>query len=553
MNNDKDFNTNQPDDTVETEKSESTLFSAPAPMSDTLNKRQRAGSMKKQRRALITLAILVAAAICLYFFVVKPIVEYVEETYVEPVELLEGEVLGTNDRILLFEHLERSKIQEIEVHNEFGEFGFYWDEKDESFYVTGHPEAPYDKEKISSLIVSAGYTLSMTRVTTDCEDFSEFGLAEKDNPAWYTVTSREGEKHTVYIGDAIPTGAGYYVRYKDRDAVYVLSADLATTLLQPLENMITPTLALPMNTNDYFTIKNFTIMDGDEVSIMLTYLDEEEKEAAASMSAYKMLAPANYTVNDGSYSIALEVLTAFQGTSTLVYAPEKEDMKEYGLYAPTEEEKKAAGDKPIEGTYRYMLYYEYQDIAQYILLSDKNENGNYYAYSLLFNLITELDGSTMEWLEWDLIKWVDSPIFMMNINDVKTITVDSPTAKRVFDLVGEAQELVVTERATGFKPEVFNFRQFYKTLLSVDMQDYVGMTEEEIAALTDDDLQLTLTIETRAGQKRVYKFYPYSTRRSYYTVDGKGEFYVQRDMATKVITDAEKVMTNTEVDSEAHH
>ena len=101
MNNDKDFNTNQPDDTVETEKSESTLFSAPAPMTDTLNKRQRAGSMKKQRRALITLAILVAAAICLYFFVVKPIVEYVEETYVEPVELLEGEVLGTNDRILL--------------------------------------------------------------------------------------------------------------------------------------------------------------------------------------------------------------------------------------------------------------------------------------------------------------------------------------------------------------------------------------------------------------------------------------------------------------------
>ena len=36
------------------------------------------------------------------------------------------------------------------------------------------------------------------------------------------------------------------------------------------------------------------------------------------------------------------------------------------------------------------------------------------------------------------------------------------------------------------------------------------------------------------------------------TVDGKGEFYILRDMATKIITDAEKVMTNEVIDSEAH-
>ena len=39
---------------------------------------------------------------------------------------------------------------------------------------------------------------------------------------------------------------------------------------------------------------------------------------------------------------------------------------------------------------------------------------------------------------------------------------------------------------------------------------------------------------------------------AYYTVDGKGEFYILRDMATKIITDAEKVMTNEVIDSEAH-
>ncbi|MCI8386948.1 MAG: DUF4340 domain-containing protein [Clostridiales bacterium] len=517
-------------------KSESTLFAAPPPESKNLTKRQKQNSMKKQRRTIIIMAIIVIAAICAYFFVVLPIVNYVEETKKEEVVLLDGEVLGVNDRIMLFGQKERSNIESIEIHNSFGEWGIFYDYSDEAFYITGYPEAPYDKELFSSLVTSAGYTLSMTRVTENAEDMSEFGLADKDNPAWYTLKTRDGESHTVYIGDMIPTGAGYYCRYKDRNAVYVLDSTLSKTLLQPLEVMITPMLSLPMQTNDYFTVKNFAIMKGNDVSVLLTYLDEDERAAEAAMSAYKMLAPANYTVNSTNYSVALEALTSFQGTSTLVYDPTEDELKEYGLLEPA-----------------YTLSYEYQGIQQMIVFSEKNESGNYYAYSLLFNLITEVDGSSLAWLDWDIIKWVDQPIFMMNINDVETITVESDTAKRVFDLVGEGQELVVTERDTKFQPEVKNFRQFYKTLLSVYMQDYVGLTEEQIEALDDSkDLYMTLTIETRAGVKHEYKFYPYSTRRSYYTVNGKGEFYVLRDMVTKIITDAEKVMTNTVIDSEAH-
>ena len=49
-----------------------------------------------------------------------------------------------------------------------------------------------------------------------------------------------------------------------------------------------------------------------------------------------------------------------------------------------------------------------------------------------------------------------------------------------------------------------------------------------------------------------YKFYPYTTRRAFYTVNGEGEMYVLRDMVTKVISDAEKVMTNTAVNAEEH-
>ena len=76
--------------------------------------------------------------------------------------------------------------------------------------------------------------------------------------------------------------------------------------------MITPMLTLPMSTNDYFTIKNFAIMKGDEITVLITYLEEEEKEEEAALGSYHMLAPANYTVNDSNYSVALEQLTNFQ-------------------------------------------------------------------------------------------------------------------------------------------------------------------------------------------------------------------------------------------------
>lgn len=521
----------------------STIFSAPAEPVKPLTKRQRESAAKKQLKTIVALVVAAVAALCLYFFVVVPIVNYVEEIVKDPIELLDGEVLGTNDRILLFEHFERKDIQAIDVHNEHGEYGFYYNSKDEAFYVKDHEYATFDKELFSSLVVNAGYALSIERVTTDCEDLSEYGLADEQNPAYYTVTTRpdadgNSESHTVYVGDLIPTGGGYYVRYAGRNAVYILDADLASTILAPIEDLITPMLTLPMSQNDYFMIKNFIVADSEEPIVAITFLEEEEKNALAMTSAYRMLYPSNYSVNSSNYSEVLQVLTNFTGLRTVALAPTEEEIEEYGLAEPA-----------------FSISYNYQGIEQTVIFSEKNENGNYYAGSLLFNIIAELDGETMKWLEWGLIDWVDPPIFMMNINNVATITLESDTATRTFDLVGDGQELVVTERETGFKPVVQNFRQFYKTLLSINLQGYVtgDMSESDAEALTvSDKPYLALAIETRAGQKTEYKFYPYSTRRAYYTVNGSGEFYVLRDMVTKVISDGEKVMTNTDIDSEAH-
>ena len=60
-------------------------------------------------------------------------------------------------------------------------------------------------------------------------------------------------------------------------------------------------------------------------------------------------------------------------------------------------------------------------------------------------------------------------------------------------------------------------------------------------------------LRTKAGNERVYKFYPYSDRRVYYTVNGSGEFYVNRTMLDKVIADVRRVQAGETVNPDTKY
>ncbi len=514
---------------------ESTLFSAPD-KSETLEKRRKKNAQKKQRTTIIVLTICIALALPLYLFAVKPIIEHVSDEPAEEVELLDGEALTTGNRILMYEHHEREDIEKIDIQNEHGKFGFYYDEKYDEFFLSEYPNAPYDTELFASLVVNAGFALVDERVHEECEDMSEYGLDVSQSPASFTLTARTGESHTVYLGNMTASGTGYYARVEGRNAVYVIGADIGTTVLAPLESLITPQLTLPLEANAYYMIENFAIMDGEDARVFITRLNEDEQEAAAMTTVYAMLAPGNYSVHTSNYTSVLQQLGDFAGSRTVELSPDEATLEKYGLLTPA-----------------HAVYFTYDDMEQMVVFSEKNEDGNYYAYSMLFNLIAEVKGSSAAWIEWDLIKWVDFPIFLMNINDVKTVTVESDGKTRVFDLKAVEKELDVTERTSGFKPDAENFREYYKVLLSNYVQGYVSddLSEAEVAELVAGEPYLTLTVETRAGKVTVYKYYPYSTRRAYYTVNGEGIFYALRDMVTKIVTDCENVMTDTPIDASA--
>lgn len=494
--------------------------------------------IKKQQKKIIVFAVAVLILILTYFLVITPIINKAMQAAEEEIpNLLEGEVLGSQNRILLMEHIEKADMQEIEVHNDSGTFIFYR-EADDNFYVKDNIGTPYSPYALSSLVVSAGYTLSMLRVTEDCQDLSEYGLADSDNPAWYTLTKTDGTKHTVYIGDPIPTGAGYYCRYQDRNAVYILDSSIGTTMLADIRDLVTPLLSYPISSTQYYTTKNFWIKRNGEMFVHIDYLTEEERAqfAAAENRVYVMKHPTSYEPSSTNYDTILQTFVQFLGTRTLELGNTTEIMDiqtllEYGIdmSAPA-----------------YELHYTYSGIENYIYFSEMNKNGTYYAYSLLFNLIAEVDPTVVAFLNWDIIKFVDRPIFQRNINDIALIEIESPEITEKFTLEGEGQEILITPMSTGKtfgKDALQNFRQFYKVMLSLQLEDY---TENR----STDNCMATMRITTDAGVKVEYKFYPYSTRRAYFTINGSGEFYVLRDMVEKMLSDCAKAVQEISIDSD---
>lgn len=530
--------------------------------------------ISKKQRLIPILAVCAVIGLILYYAVLRPMLESITEKEIPPIntwlteQMTSGaiseieyndllnkgkcEVLGSQNRILMFNHTEKANIQSVEVHNTHGTYTFYRDASD-NFVIRDAENASYDKEMLSSLVVSSGYTLSMTRVSENCEDLSEYGLSKEDNPSYYTLTTTQGVTHTVYIGKPIPTGAGFYCSYEDRPAVYVLDATLASTLLADIRDLMTAILTYPVASTTYYTITNFDMTKNGENFLHVDYLTDAERIQTASTSVWRMVYPeGGYTPSSTNYDAMLQTFTNFTGNRVM-------EFNVLGDMASEEltDEQIAIFEKYDLTAPETTVSFDYTDpnagytVTNMVWFSSMTEEGQYYVYSWLFDIISVIDAASNPWLSYDIIDFIDRPVFQMNINNVAKIEISGGELNEEkmsadFRLAGDGQELVVTEDRTGTVVDTQNFRQLYKTMLSIEIEDY---TEDDS---TDEAKCIaTMRITTESDIVTEYKFYAYATRRCFMTVNGEGEFYVNRDMAAKLISDAKKVIAGITVNSDS--
>ena len=518
--------------------------------------------IKKQKKLIIIFAVLFVAMFVAYFAVIRPLTSVTEDEDTA-VELLDGEVPITakTSNFYIFQPLSRSEIQSIEVTNSYGGYKVYRDASD-TFQLDGYMGLQFNQELFSSLVVTTGTPTAMMRVAVDLSDdeFAQYGL---DNPqASWKVTSTTGEEYVIEVGDNLITEGGYYVKYAPRNAVYILSTTLADTVLQPAYALLSPLLTAGMSTNTYFYVDEFNVWKDGELFVNIYRTPEDEMTNSEAIVENYMTYPrpesenasteALYEMNDDLYYQVLYNFISLQGDSVVSFMPTEEELDGYGLAEP-----------------KYIVRYLFEDYEFIILVSERLEDGGYYACSNVYgySLICHVEGEKLNWLEKDKFAWISPTPFFVNITNIERITLEADgvdvdfTLKHGTNSDGNAT-LEVTEHNSGTvikNEDVNNFRQYYKTMLNLTNQEYATLSDEDRLALIADESKVVMkmTYEGVDGAFSEYKFYKYveestgkiSGGKIFVTVNGAGEFYTTNDLVNKVINDTSRVLNGLDVDA----
>ena len=431
------------------------------------------------------------------------------------IDTVDGEEVGVSDRIQMFKQIKQADIDKIEVHNDQGSYVFYVD-KDGDFQIKGYEGTPFSQVMFSSLAVSCGYSLSTRKIQDPIKDenglYTEYGLApekrvdENGNeydyaPNWYRVTDIDGNSHTVYVGDAVPSNTGYYVKLTDRDAVYVMNYSLdgsylgmydgktydsiESVLHVPIEKFITPLVTYPMELNNYFDVENFTIWEGEKFNsipenitdeeldkldldpiVSFTFQDLDERTGTFNANTpYTLDFPAGYVANDNSIDTCLQTFYTLAPLGVVKLGIDDESLIKYGL------------DEP-----EYVIYFSFQEKYEHLIfISAETEQGTRYMTSGLYDFIVEIDRSALTFLSYTKNDWVNDLYFSMNLSWATKVEVEYDGKLYTFELDNSMSDSVTnpTCSADAKKKGTISSAQ-----MAISAYDSEGNKMESLSELT---------------------------------------------------------------------
>ena len=405
-----------------------------------------------------------------------------------------GESLGgtvKNKRVMMFPRVGQDNTYSIKVTNEYGTYELYrqnvlnTDTSSSAKYTTAvqirgteGTLTTYDPTLFASLCVSCGYTLTMQKLYFDDPEtprdengnvkYGDYGLEnvydENGNltyaPTVYTITKAaydadghcspaketvviDGQtvertvEYTVKVGYPILSGGGYYVQLEGRDAVYIVSSDIANTVLQPVESLVTPTVIYPMTVSTYVmpynfrlgTIKQFLNVDEDKLTAdgnMSLIAAFDYKDLAARENSIESSVPYindlkfmnGYLFNSNSVSTVLERLYSMEFLGCKKLNPTDADFEEYHLNENV-----------------YLLTFDYDPaianggseeenwVNNLLIISQRSEDGTYFIYSFLYDMIVEVDEYYLSFLDWEESNWYNQYFFQNNIAYMKSMSI----------------------------------------------------------------------------------------------------------------------------------
>ena len=521
-------------------------------------------------------------------------------------ETTEFDASTMNYDVLLYPYIDSELITSIFVTNEKGSFTFLKDE-DGAFYIEGHKGLKtISGVMLNTLVNLTGYSTTMARISfanafdPDAKDYdsyegfrqngyAEYGLPNNmdDATTYFIIKGKnaagEEVEHKVAIGDRILSGTGYYIRYAGRDEVYVLRemettesyTTLSATLLGAVEDYVTPMVTVPISTNNYFDMENFTLSKFDPTTgeyvqvIGFSYEPIQLREGKfAANYPYKLVMKggdlSGYMVNSYRVDDCLQHIQSIVPLRTVkLYSeyPTEDDpdvslrkfLEEYCHEAncKREEEGSCACSKLAMYAIGFDFISDRDDDTQehikdavynqQVWVSPINKNGNYYLFNAEFNMVVECTQEYLEFLEWERFEWIEPEVFSGNIAYIEKVEIqvsggigtiggankvvlnfdntasEAPSADNNYQI--SSDKLVITADYAdkiGVKMDVYQFRLFYQTLLISSLEGTMPggseASQESMIESGDSGASLVIKMTYNADGEQLVRVYRFYSR-----------------------------------------
>ena len=479
-----------------------------------------------------------------------------------------GETL-INGRPLLFDQVKREDLGKLTVTNANGGYVLYTG-TDGELYFQGAESLLYDSYGLSEVVTNTGYLVADQEVVNyHKEDLSVYGLAQGQSKASFTIQRKSDPSvsYTVYLGNPLTNNNGYYAMLEGRDALYVINNYQAATILADVRTFLSTQVALPaVPDSENFIHDLIFYKDGKELlTIQPSVMEGESDEALTTqvLHAYRMNKDGEPViwVNDTAINTVVQGIKDVSGDMVVEYsvAPYMQALYKYqedpNATPDSELGKKAYKAIEILKKYglmnedfslRHTVNYTFKEDTSSLIYSDCKD-GVFYVYSEGFDVIVEFAEGSHPWLFWGPEEYKLQALCSYSVYDLAEFEVTAPSVHANFVLTngtGEKKGKLskVVDTVSQKEVNVDLFKMMYRGFL------YFSSLGE---AQQGEVIQPSLTVRYRVmdGTELEFVFYDITDRKSFFTVNGVGGGYVNRDYVRALITYTQNVLDNVSFSS----
>ena len=367
-----------------------------------------------------------------------------------------GSSLNSDTETVKLVDYEFTAIESVDIHQPGYDFAITAvDGEEGTFTLEGYEKLPVDK----SLCYTIPNNLSNAEarlLVESTDNYEQYGLDDK-TAIGLTVNGNDGKKSELLIGNSTPDGSDNYVKYKDKNEVYLVEhSKLANAFSTPLKLISTTLIEKPED--DAYPKINKVVIDRTDIDYDIVF--EYDKTAdlditRGNSASHVMVEPINAYLNLTLSTPITHGIFGLTSTEAVVAYPKAEDFTQYGL------------DEP------FCTVTTETENGNYVLKISKAvtvDNATlYYGYVDTIDAIFSFSASQIPWITLKPIDVISTLVFGTYVFDIGKLDVKTTNGNLLFEGSGDKDNYSVTLNGKSCDTEAFKL--FYQFLLKAPAEE----------------------------------------------------------------------------------